>query len=136
VGVSLPLPLFERGQGDAAQARAAQRAAAQSRQSLKAQGQRDLGRLLEQARILKDRRTRMDSTSLPLARGVVERLGKAVASGAAPLQDLLAARRTLGELLEDSADLDLAAFEIAISLSRTVGLAPLTPQELSDEVKS
>jgi cobalt-zinc-cadmium efflux system outer membrane protein len=136
VGVSVPLPLFERGQADAAQARAAALAASQSLASLRAQSERDLGGLLEQARQLKERRTRMDGTALPLARGVVERLTRAVQSGGSPLQDLLAARRTLGELLEDSADLDLAAFEIAVSISRTVGALPLPEQELGQGAKS
>ncbi len=131
VGVSVPLPVFERGHADAAQAVAARRAAELSGQLLRIQASRDLTQLLEQARLLKERRARMDGATLPMARGVVERLTRAVQSGAAPLQDLLAARRTLGELLEDSADLDLAAFEIAVAISRIAGPLPLPSAELA-----
>ena len=125
VGVSVPLPVFEHGQADLQQASASASAAARSRTLLKAQAARDLDRLLELARTMARRRVAMREETLPMARGVVERLTKALGAGGASLQDLLAAQRTLGELLEDSADLDLAAFEVALAISKAASPLPV-----------
>jgi cobalt-zinc-cadmium efflux system outer membrane protein len=136
VGVSIPLPLFERGQADAAQASASAHAASRSRALLKAQAGRDLDRLLELGQVMARRRVTMRDETVPMARGVVERLTQALGAGGASLQDLLAARRTLGDLLEDSADLDLAAFEVALSIARTARPLPVAPGSLVVEGES
>jgi hypothetical protein len=57
-----------------------------------------------------------------------------VTAGGAPIQDLLQARRTLGELPQDAADLDLANFEVSPALMRAAGNSPLAIAELRTSV--
>jgi cobalt-zinc-cadmium efflux system outer membrane protein len=118
------LPLFERGQADAAQAASALRAAQSTRELLRAQARRDLERLLGQAQRMHERQQLMREKTIPMARRVVEQLTAAVRTGGAPLQEVLLARRTLGDLLEDSADLDLAALEVSLAVARIVSPPP------------
>ncbi len=136
VGASLPLPLFEHGQADLAQAAAAEGAARASRSLLTAQSERDLARLLAQSKVLLQRRAAMRAETLPMARGVVERLTRAVQAGGASLQDVLQARRALGELLEDAADLDLSAFQVALAIQRIAAPLPPAAQRLLSETGS
>ena len=131
VGVSISLPLFERGEADAVQASALLTAAQTSRALLLSQARRDLVRLVEQARVADARRTRMRERTVPLATGVVERLSAALAAGGASLQDVLLARRTLGELLVDAADLDVTAVRLAVAVKRTATAATTLPEDLS-----
>ena len=50
-----------------------------------------------------------------------------VQRGGAPLPDLLLARRTLGELQLDAADLDLFTFRLSVARSRAAGELPPFP---------
>jgi cobalt-zinc-cadmium efflux system outer membrane protein len=130
VGASLPLPIFDHGQADLAQAVATEGAARSSRALLAAQAKRDLARLLAQSEALLKRRTTMRAETLPMARAVVERLTRAAQAGGASLQDVLQARRALGELLEDAADLDLSALQVALAILRTAAPLPLAAERL------
>jgi cobalt-zinc-cadmium efflux system outer membrane protein len=129
-GVSLPLPVFDHGQADAMEAAAAVDAAARARGLLEAQGAQDLGALAAQARETEVRRRALDETSLPLARRVVATLDQVVAQGGASLNELLLARRSLGELLLDDADVRLRAFRIASARARIGTAGPPAPDEL------
>ncbi len=122
IGASLPLPLFERGQTDQAQAAAAAFAAEQSRQLLLEQARRELTSLATQIERLRQRRASMQKEILPLARHVVESLTAALGTGGATLQDVLLARRTLGETLLDFVDLELAAVQAALQVRRVGGM--------------
>jgi cobalt-zinc-cadmium efflux system outer membrane protein len=131
VGVSIPLPIFDHGQADARAAAAAAQAAERAKVRT-LEGARDsLHRLSEQAKSIESRRTQVRDRALPLARDVVQRLDAAVARGAAAVQDLLLARRSLVELLMDSRELDLSAFRTRVALSRVGGAMPKPPQELT-----
>ena len=55
----------------------------------------------------------LETSSLPLARRLVDTLQSAVQQGGASLGELLLARRTLGELLLDAADVQLLSFRVA-----------------------
>jgi cobalt-zinc-cadmium efflux system outer membrane protein len=134
VGLSFPLPVFERGQADRAEASAGRWAARRSRDLALAHADLELPLLLRQLEELRARRERTRASTLPMAQGIVERIAKAVTAGGAPMQDLLQARRTLGELLADAADLDFATFEIALSLLRAVGTAPVAIDDLRQRV--
>jgi outer membrane protein, heavy metal efflux system len=125
VGVNLPLPLFERGQADLAQALAARNAAATERRLLAEQAARDLDRLFGQAQELALRQRAMREEYLPLARNLVERLTITVRAGGTPLPDLLLARRNLNELLSDASELDLLVVENALAIRRQSGVQPL-----------
>jgi cobalt-zinc-cadmium efflux system outer membrane protein len=125
VGMILPLPLFERGQADLAQALAARNAAATERRLLAEQATRDLDRLFAQAQELAERQRAMREEYLPLARNLVERLTATVRAGGAPLPDLLLARRNLNELLSDASELDLLVVENALAIRRQSGAQQL-----------
>ena len=57
----------------------------------------------------------------------------AVGRGAAALQDLILARRTLEELSIDALDLELAAFKLSITRARLSGVVPPLPPELTQD---
>lgn len=129
VGVSLPLPLFERGQ-DAAEAaavvaRAAERERAQRLEAARAQ----LETLAAELRAAEARQQRLRQQALPLARTVVERLTAAVGRGAAPLQELLLARRSLAELLLAAAELDRTLFRLHVARARLSGSLAALPRD-------
>jgi cobalt-zinc-cadmium efflux system outer membrane protein len=128
LGVSLPLPFFDHGQADAQAASATAGAAASARLLLQAQAERDVASLTAQREAAMDRRIRLRDRTLPLAREVVQRLESAVQRGGAPLADLLLARRTLGELRLDEADLDLFTFRLSVARSRAAGELPPFPE--------
>jgi cobalt-zinc-cadmium efflux system outer membrane protein len=134
VGLSFPLPVFERGRADRAEASASHWAARRSRDLATAQANLEMPLLLRQMDELRARRVRTRGTTLPMAQGIVERIAKAVTAGGAPLQDLLQARRTLGELLADAADLELASFETSLALLRAAGTSPVAIDDLRQRV--
>ena len=130
VGVSMPLPFFDHGQADARAASALAEAAGQAQLLLRAASIRDLSSLEQQRDAALARRSRLMERTLPLARDVVQRLESAVTRGGAPLPDLLLARRTLGDLRLDAADLDLFAFHLTVAQARAAGELPPLPQSV------
>ena len=131
VGVSVPLPVFDRGQGDAIEAAANLEVASRTRALLRAQAERDASQLAAQGADVEKQRLVLHDRSIPLARTLVRTLDSAIQRGGASLQDLLLARRTLGELLLDSADLDLQAFRISTASARNGAGGPPPPPGLS-----
>jgi cobalt-zinc-cadmium efflux system outer membrane protein len=130
VGVSLPLPIFDHGQADAREALAELDGARQARARLLAQALTDTDTLRGQVDALVERRRELRERTVPLAQSVVEQLQRSVNAGGSTLQDLLTARRTLGDLLLDAADADHAALSAAAELSRAAGVTPQFPGEL------
>ncbi len=130
VGVSVPLPFFDHGQADARAASALAEAAGQAQLLLRAASVRDLSSLEQQRAAALARRSRLMDRTLPLARDVVQRLESAVTRGGAPLPDLLLARRTLGDLQLDAADLDLFAFHLTVAQARAAGELPPLPESV------
>jgi outer membrane protein, heavy metal efflux system len=130
VGVSVPLTFFDHGQADVRIAAAALANAQRSRAVLLDLARAQSERVLEQGAAVEERRRRLRDVSLPLAQSVVKRLEEAVRRGGAPLPDLLLARRTLGELAAEAADLDLSAFLLASAEARLRGEGPPVPAEL------
>lgn len=130
VGVSMPLPFFDHGQADAKAASALAEAAGQAQLLLRAASVRDLASLEQQRQAALARRSRLMERTLPLARDVVQRLESAVTRGGAPLPDLLLARRTLGDLQLDAADLDLFAFHLTVAQARAAGELPPLPESI------
>ena len=130
VGVSMPLPFFDHGQADARAASALAEAAGQAQFLLRAASLRDLASLEQQREAALARRSRLMERTLPLARDVVQRLESAVTRGGAPLPDLLLARRTLGDLQLDAADLDLFAFHLTVAQARAAGELPPLPENI------
>lgn len=132
VGLSLPLPLFERGEADARAARAAAQSARATRERLAQAAAAQLERVDAQSATVEARQSRLRTQALPLAESVVARLETAVTRGAAPLQELLLSRRTRAELLLTLNDLDRAAFHLEVERARLTGVGVALPQELTD----
>ena len=130
VGVSIPLPFFDHGQADAKAASALAEAAGEAQILIRAASTRDLTSLAQQRDAALARRSRLQERTLPLARDVVQRLESAVTRGGAPLPDLLLARRTLGDLQLDAADLDLFAFHLTVAQARAAGELPPLPESI------
>jgi cobalt-zinc-cadmium efflux system outer membrane protein len=130
VGVSVPLPFFDHGQADAKAASALAEAAGEAQILIRAASARDLTSLAQQRDAALARRSRLQERTLPLARDVVQRLESAVTRGGAPLPDLLLARRTLGDLQLDAADLDLFAFHLTVAQARAAGELPPLPESI------
>lgn len=132
INLSIPLPLFDRGQAEALEASATAEAAGRARVQLTAQAQRELASLTAQREAVEARRTRMRTQTLPQATRLVQGLEAAMKAGGASLMDLLLARRTYGELLLDAAELDLSAFRLSVALERVRATGPRPPSELRE----
>lgn len=130
LNLSIPLPLFDRGQADVLAANASAEAAARAHDQLTRQARRELTSLSAQHGALEARRARVRNQTLPQAAQLVQRLEAAVKAGGASMLELLLARRNQGELLLDAADLDLAAFRLSVALERVSAAGPQPPAEL------
>lgn len=128
VGLSFPLPIFDRGQAELAAARAEKAAAERARTKLSSNALAQTARLDAQLVNVAARERRLREQSLPLAKSVVDRLETAVTRGAAPLQELLLARRTWAQLVLTTNDLDRTAMRLQVAKARLTG-AGLTPSE-------
>lgn len=118
IGVSMPLPVFDHGQDSAEAAAVAARAAELAREQLLGTARSQLQQLSIELTAIGERQRRLREQSLPLARSVVARLEATVTRGAAPLQELLLARRTLAELLLTAAELDRTSFHLHVARAR------------------
>lgn len=118
IGVSLPLPIFEHGVDDANAAGVAAQSAQRERERLLESAQSQLNQLDGQLDRVTKRLERLRTQSLPLAMSVVERLDAAVTRGAAPIQELLLARRALVELSVTATELDLNLFHLHVARAR------------------
>lgn len=118
VGVSLPLPIFQHGQDDAEAAAVAALSAERAREQLLGTARAQLTALGTEIVNIEARQKRIRDQAVPLGRSVVQRLDAAVTRGAAPLQELLLARRSLAELLLSAADLDRTVFHLHVARAR------------------
>ncbi|MFO0600183.1 MAG: TolC family protein [Myxococcaceae bacterium] len=134
VGVSMPLPVFDRGQADARAATAVEDASQRAKQLLQESAERGLKSATTELSAYQERLARLRTNTLPLSMHIVERLSEAVARGAAPVQDLILARRTYEELSIDALDLELATSRLSLSRARLSGVTPPAPRELTGVV--
>jgi hypothetical protein len=132
VGVSFPLPFFDRGQLDVRAAEVAAASARAAKAALVSGARSQLERVGAQLATVEARQSRLRTQALPLAESVVSRLETAVTRGAAPLQELLLARRTRAELLLTLNDLDRSAFHLQVERARLSGAGFPLPQEMTD----
>lgn len=114
--LSLPLPIFDRGQAmeRAAEARSARLAAQRSRLISSARVRADSLRKTLQLQI--KRQTTITEQMLPRARAVLDDLEKAANNRLIPFTDVIPARRTVNELLLEEADSFGDAFQTAVEL--------------------
>lgn len=127
LGLTVPLPLFEHGADDAAAAALAAAAADRAREKLLSTARAQLEQVGSQLAAVEMRQQRLREHSLPLAQSVVERLSTAVNRGAAPLQELLLARRSLAELLLTATELDRTDFHLHVARARLTSTLEALP---------
>ena len=127
VGVSVPLPVFQRGHEDLEAAAVAARAASTERTLRLDAARAKLRALGAEAAAVGERLAQLRSGAIPLAQDIVARLDEAVSRGAASLPELLVARRTLSELLLSQVELQRTAYGLDVSRARQGG----SPLELS-----
>ncbi len=118
IGLSMPLPIFDHQQDDAELAAVAARSAERAREQLLITARAQLEQIAAELIAVEGRQKRLREQSLPLAHSVVDRLAAAVTRGAAPVQELLLARRSLAELLLTATELDRTDFHLHVARAR------------------
>ncbi|HKK17649.1 MAG TPA: TolC family protein [Opitutales bacterium] len=98
VGISLPLPLFDRNQGDLAAARAGERAAQENRRAAELRVESALSNSYFTLAVAHAESTALDARALPAARKAYEATLSAFSAGQLPYLDVLDASRSLLEL--------------------------------------
>lgn len=124
VGVALPLPLFDRGQTEAARAAARAELAARQRDTLRETARRALVAERRRLALLGERAQRLDEQAIPMARTTAERVEAAARRGGAALQDVLLARRAMEELQLDRVDVAGETFAARLDIRRAAGAVP------------
>ena len=132
--LGIPLPVFDRGQHDAARAegRALEldRAALASRQ----RGRAEVTALLSRKASLETTLAALTGQAVPKSKGVLEATLAAVNQGGMSMTDLLLTRRTHTDLLLKVMDLQFDLFAVRNDLRRALGLDADTARQASLEV--
>ncbi len=134
VGISLPLPIFDRRQGDVLAARLSANAAAEQRRAAERRVEAALSQAYARLAAGFDEAVAIREVALPPAREAFELIHRAFDKGDLALLDVLDAERTLVELRSDYldalTDYHLAAIEIEGLIGRPLaGLSiPEDPQ--------
>jgi cobalt-zinc-cadmium efflux system outer membrane protein len=126
VTLTVPLPLFDHGQHDAAKARAhalEQRRLADAKIT-GAQG--DLASLLAKKAFLEGALKTFDTVAVPKSTGILDTTQKAFDQGQVSMTDLLLARRTHLALMLGQMDLHFEFFSVRNDLRHTLGLDTAT----------
>jgi cobalt-zinc-cadmium efflux system outer membrane protein len=121
-GVAIPLPLFDRGQHEAA--RAEQRAVELDQTALaeRERGRAEVGALLKRKTSLEGTLHTLNAEAIPTSKGVQESTLAAVNRGGMSMTDLLLARRTHTDLMLKVMDLQFDLFTVRNDLRRALGL--------------
>lgn len=122
--VSVPLPVFDRGQVDAARARAQIAAVDQAIAALRAGAKSAVAATRRQLAHLAQRARTLDERAVPEAQRVAAATEAAARQGGVSLQDVLLARRALLELELDRAGVATSRFRAALDLRRALGAMP------------
>jgi outer membrane protein, heavy metal efflux system len=123
-GVSVPLPLVDRGQARAAAAQSRAAALREEQQLRRSTAQAAIGQLQQELEAVRARQRQLSQTLLPKATEIVGELETAVKGRLTPLSDLIQARRTLDELLLQESDSYADAFHALLALTAQSGSAP------------
>lgn len=122
LSLGIPLPLFDRGNHDAAAARANARAIhAQEQALLRVEGGTAAG-LAQQLEKLKIVLHRLETESVPKAQKIVEQTRKAFDLGQSGLAELLLAEREYRDLLAQLLDTRFDLFNTRVALRQALGL--------------
>lgn len=124
LSVSVPLPIFDRGQVKQRAAEKAREQLYQEREDRLARARLQSELLFERSRLARSRCLRLTQEVMPQARAVLESLEKAEASRLVSLTEVIQARRTLSELLLDEADSCGDAYDAVLALLREAPRSP------------
>jgi len=122
VSIGIPLPLFDRGQHDAARAEAHARELEWTAAATREHGRADVEALLRRKTTLEGTLDRLVSDAVPKSKGVLETTLGAVNQGGVSMTDLLLTRRTHIDLLLKVMDLQFDLFAVRNDLRRVLGL--------------
>ena len=129
IGLSLPLPLWNRNQGDIAEAQATLDAAVAREELVRRRAESEIRRAWDVLRSLQERTRALGETLLPESAGLLEIARVSYAEGEMSLVELLdaadayrSARETVNELL---ADFLIATYDLERATGRLQNLQPL-----------
>lgn len=129
VAVSIPLPLFDRGQVARDRAQQARALAASARETLLTSAASAIALAQRRIALLLQRAETLDREAIPRARGVFERMEAAARRGGAALQDVLLARRALEELQLDRVAIAAEHYRAVLDARRAAGRLPPPPED-------
>ena len=121
-GISIPLPLFDRGRHEAARAGLRADELRQSAAATFARARADVASLAERRTTLEHALGELKEHALALSKGVLDSTVAAVNRGQLSMTDLLLARRTHADLTLKVMDLQFNAFSARNELRRALGL--------------
>ena len=127
LAVSLPLPVFNRGQVESARAKRQLEAAEQAHRVLSATALRALTLARQRLAVLQARAHSLDEEALPRARSLAEGMDAASRKGGASLIDVLLARRAFEELELDRLGVAATAYKAHLDVRRNAALYPRPP---------
>jgi cobalt-zinc-cadmium efflux system outer membrane protein len=127
LAVSLPLPVFDRGQVESARAKRRLEATAEAHRVLSATALRALALARQRLAVLQARARSLDEDALPRARSLAEGMDAASRRGGASLIDVLLARRAFEELQLDRLDVAATTFKARLDVRRNAALYPRPP---------
>lgn len=127
LGVSLPLPVFDRGQVESTRAKRRLEAAEQAHRVLSDTALRALALARKRLAVLQARARSLDEAALPRARSLAEGMDAASHRGGASLIDVLLARRAFEELQLDRLEVAATTFKATLDIRRNAALYPRPP---------
>ncbi len=122
--VSLPVPLFDRGQVEVARVRQQLEANADAARGTIGAAAAAVAAARSALRELVARGRMLDEQALPAAKSVADRMEAAARRGGVALPDVLLARRAYQELVLDRIDAARSAFRAALEIRRALGVTP------------
>jgi cobalt-zinc-cadmium efflux system outer membrane protein len=127
LSLGFPIPLFDRGQPEAARASTRAGLAVQQRATLALAARRALEADRRRLAILSERERRLDDQAIPIAKTTATRLEAAARRGGAALQDVLLARRAMEELQLERVEVAGEGFSARLEIRRASGTVPDPP---------
>jgi outer membrane protein, heavy metal efflux system len=122
IGVGIALPVFDRGQHDAARSEAHAAELRESAAALRERARREVEALRERRRELDHVLGGLKAEALPRSKRVLDSTLAALGQGELSMTDLLLARRTHTDVVLKVMDLEFAAFAAANELRHALGL--------------
>ncbi|APR81873.1 Heavy metal RND efflux outer membrane protein, CzcC family protein [Minicystis rosea] len=127
ITLTVPLPIFDHGQHDAAKARARALEQRYVANGLAAVAQRDFAGLLSRKAFVESARRTLDTVAVPKSTGILDATTKAFEQGQVSMTDLLLARRTHLSLVLTQMDLHFEHFSVRSDLRHTLALDAVAP---------